>query len=416
MTGGTNTHSQSKAKVLLISTLDTKPTETQYLRSCLEEAGVQVIHMDPSIRRIVPGAEIGPEAIAAAAVTTIQAVRDLKHEGKCQAEMLRGAIKLALALHAREGLSGILCLGGSMGTGLGTTVMREFPYGLPKVMISTMASGFTTPFVGTRDIIMVNSVCDISGLNTLSRDIYRNAAIATAAMARDYSPSKPAGKPLVLITTLGTTEKSAARVRTELEAQGFEVMVFHSSGTGGATLDQLVRERPVSAVVDLSLVEIIDRFYGGLLAGLPDRASAAIDAGVPLILVPGNCDFIVGGPLEQARKQYPGRQMHAHNPQLTAIRTYKDEYVLLANELGEKLKIAKGSVTVYMPMGGLSSHDSPEGHLYDLRQTPVLAAELRRAIPAAIPVIERPEHINDAAFADLLVARVLEITGHRKNA
>jgi uncharacterized protein (UPF0261 family) len=416
MTGGTNTHSQSKAKVLLVATLDTKPTEAAYLRSCLEEAGVQVIHMDPSIRRVVPGAEIGPDAIAAAAGTTMQAVRDLNHEGKCQAEMLRGAIKLALELHEREGLSGILCLGGSMGTGLGTTIMRQFPYGLPKVMISTMASGFTVPFVGTRDIVMVNSVCDISGLNTLSRDIYRNAAIATAAMARDYKPSKPVEKPLVLVTTLGTTEKAAARVRQKLEAEGYEVMVFHSSGQGGATLDQLVRERPVAAVVDMSLVEIIDRFYGGLLAGPPDRSTPAIDKGVPLILVPGNCDFIVGGPIEQARKQYPDRKMHAHNPQLTAVRTYKAEYELLANELGEKLKNAKGNVTVYVPMGGLSAHDSPEGHLYDLSQTPVLAAELHRAIPAAIPVIERPEHINDAAFADLLVARVLEITHHGKPA
>lgn len=416
MTGASKSNTQSRPKVLLIATQDTKPTESAFLRRCLEDNGVAVIHMDPSIRKIVPGGEIGPEAIASAAGTTIEAVRALNHEGKCQAEMLRGAMKLALELHAREGLSGILALGGSMGTGLATTVMREFPYGLPKVMISTMASGFTTPYVGTRDIMMVNSVCDISGLNTLSRDIFRNAAVALAAMARDYQPTRPAGKPLVLIGTLGTTERCAARVRITLEEQGFEVMVFHTSGNGGATLDQLVRERPVAAVVDLSLVEIMDRFYGGLLAGPPDRSTPAIDKGVPLIMVPGNCDFIVGGPIEQAKKQYPGRMMHMHNPALTAIRTGKEEYVLLANELGEKLKNAKGSVTVYVPLGGLSSHDSPEGHLYDPTQPPILAAELRRAIRADVPVIERPEHINDAAFADLLAARVLEITGKRKPA
>jgi len=397
-------------RVLLIVTVDTKATEARFLRGCLEDAGVEVIHLDASIRRTVPGAEIGPDAIAAAAGTTIEQVRALKHEGKCQAEMVRGALKCAVELHQRTPLSGILAIGGSMGTGLGTAVMQQFPYGMPKIMVSTLASGFTAPYVGTRDITMMNAVCDISGLNTLSRDIYRNAAIATAAMARAYEPARPQTKPLVLISTLGTTERTALRIRLALEERGFEVMVFHTNGNGGATLDQLVRERPVAAVVDLSLIEITEHLVGGLCAGRPDRSKAAMDAGVPLILVPGNTDFMVGGPIEQAKLQFPGRRYHIHNAAMTAVRSGEDEYRRLADHLATLLQDSRGSVTMYVPLGGLSAHDSKEGYLYDPTLPPVLAAHLRRALPARVPLHELPHHINDPEFADALIARVLEIT------
>ncbi|MDT8400026.1 MAG: Tm-1-like ATP-binding domain-containing protein, partial [Pseudomonadales bacterium] len=248
----------AQPKVLLIATQDTKQTEARYLRDCLEQAGLQVFHLDPSIRPGPEGAEITPADIAAAAGTNMEAIRALNHEGQCQAMMLQGALICAHQLHEREGLSGILAIGGSMGTGLATTVMRSFPIGLPKVMISTMASGMTTPYVGTRDITMVNAICDIAGLNSISRDVYRNGALALAGMAHGYSPTPAEGKPLVLISTLGTTEKCCARVRLALEQKGFEVMVFHTTGAGGQALEAIVSERPVAAVVDMSLVEIID--------------------------------------------------------------------------------------------------------------------------------------------------------------
>ena len=179
----------AKPKVLLIMTLDTKELETRFVTECLEENGIDVYLLDASIRKTIDGgAAITPDQIAAAAGTTMPDIRSLNHEGKCQAIMIEGAIKCAQELHRRVGLSGVLGVGGSMGTSLGTAVMRTLPFGLPKVMVSTMASGMTKPFVGTRDIVMVHSVCDISGLNTITRSVFRNGALAVAGMAHaaDY--------------------------------------------------------------------------------------------------------------------------------------------------------------------------------------------------------------------------------------
>lgn len=211
--GEENLMPKAQPRVLLIVTQDTKEEEGRFLRECLEAAGCEVIHLDASVRRTVGGAEIGPSDIASAAGTTIEHVRAIGHEGKIQEVMIEGAIKCALEFNARAGLGGILSIGGSMGTTLGTAIMRAFPYGLPKIMISTLASGFTAPFVGLKDVTMMNSVCDISGLNSISREIFRNGAFGIAGMAHNYDPAPVGAKPLVLVSTLGTTERCMRRLR-----------------------------------------------------------------------------------------------------------------------------------------------------------------------------------------------------------
>lgn len=398
-----------KPKVLLIVTQDTKEVEARFLRECLEQAGVEVIHLDPSIRRTVGGAEISPDDIAAAAGTDMDAVRALNHEGKCQEVMIEGALKCAHKVHDEVGLSGILSIGGSMGTTLATVIMRSFPYGLPKVMISTMASGMTAPFVGTKDITMVNAVCDISGLNSITRDVYRNGALAAAGMARGYQPGREEGKPLVLVSTLGTTEKCCARVRTRLEEEGYEVMVFHTTGAGGQTLEAIVQERPVAAVVDMSLVEIIDLLNGGLCSAGPERAKAAPRKGVPTIFAPGNVDFIIAGPIDQAREQFPGKRYHVHNAALTAVRTEEKELKAFAEHMAGIVAEARGPVSFFVPLKGFSNHDSPQGHLHDLSLPPVLAEHLKKVMPAGV-TRELDYHMNDEEFADALVDQVLEYT------
>ncbi|MEO8115303.1 MAG: Tm-1-like ATP-binding domain-containing protein, partial [Phenylobacterium sp.] len=274
-------------KVLLIVTQDTKEEEARFVRQVLEGAGCAVIHLDASIRRTVGGAEISPEAVAAAAGQTIEAVRALGHEGKCQAVMIEGAVRLALETHAAEQLAGVLAIGGSMGTSLAGAVMQALPYGLPKMIVSTMASGFTAPYVGRKDIAMMNAVTDIAGINSISRDVYRNAALAVAGMARGYAPAAHSDKPLILMGTLGTTEQATRRIREALEGDGNEVMVFHTSGAGGPTMDSIAADREVAAVLDLSWTEIVDQMYGGLAAGGPDRGRPGLAKGVPTIFAPG---------------------------------------------------------------------------------------------------------------------------------
>ena len=397
-----------KPNVLLIATLDTKEQESRYIRDCLEKAGVDVFHLDTSIRKTVEGgAEIGPDEVAAAANKTMDEVRALRHEGKCQEVMIEGTMKCAHDLHRRVGLSGIIGLGGSMGTTLATTVMRSFPYCLPKVMISTMASGMTAPFVAAKDIMMVNPVCDIAGLNSITRSAYRNGALAVAAMAHDYRPIITEDKPLVAMSTLGTTDRCSVRVRQSLEELGYEVMVFHTLGTGGAAMEQIICERDVVAVVDLSLVEISEYLHNGLCSAGPDRGKAALEKGVPTILVPGNMDFLVAGPMADALARFPGKRYHIHNAALTAARAGAEEFRIDAEHLAKLVQGARGPVTVFVPLHGFSHHDSLEGHLHDPSLPPVFAAHLKRAMPGTVPVVEFENHINDAEFADAITAQVI---------
>lgn len=392
------------SRVLLIITQDTKEEEARFMRRTLEAAGIAVIHLDPSIRRTIGGAEIGPEQIAGAAGRTIDQVRALGHEGKCQEVMIDGALKLALDTHDRTPLSGILSLGGSMGTSLATTIMRAFPYGLPKLMVSTMASGFTAPYVGVKDIAMMNAVTDISGINSISRDVYRNAALAMAGMARGYDPAQRSERPLVLITTLGTTEKSVRRIREALEADGCEVMVFHSSGAGGPTLDSIAAERDVALVLDLSLTEIIDHLHGGLANAGPDRGKAGLRRGIPTIIAPGNADFIIAGPIGDAEARFPGKRYHVHNAALTAVRTGMAELRPLADHLAAMMAEAHGPVRMFVPLLGFSNHDSPDGHLLDLSVPGPFADYLKSVMPAHVPVEAIEAHFNDVAFSDAITA------------
>jgi uncharacterized protein (UPF0261 family) len=399
----------SKPNVLLIVTQDTKQEEAAFMRGILEAAGCAVIHLDPSVRMTVGGAEIAPEDVAAAAGQTIEGVRALGHEGKCQAVMTEGAVACALKAHADHGLSGVISLGGSMGTGLAGTVMQALPYGLPKLIVSTMASGFTQPYLGVKDIAIMNAVTDISGLNSISTEVFRNAALAVAGMAKGYVPKTGGDKPLVLMTTLGTTEKGIRPIREALEADGCEVMVFHSSGAGGSTLDGLAAERDVALVLDLSLTEILDHLHGGLADRGPDRGKAAIARGIPVVFAPGNADFIIGGPIDAAMAQFPGKKYHIHNPALTAVRTDLEDLEPLANHIAAMVKDAKGPVSFYVPLKGFSNHDSPYGHIHDPSIPPVFADYARTVMPTHVDFQTVDAHFNDDAFADAIIAKAREL-------
>lgn len=401
---------KNKNNVLLIVTRDTKNKEATFIRQQLEEAGVNVFHLDASVRRTVGEAELPPEVVAKAAGMTIEQVRDLKHEGKCLGVMMQGAIACAKELDKTHGVHGIIGLGGSMGTSLATSVMKAFKYGIPKVMISTMASGMTQPFVGNKDIAMFNSVCDISGLNSITRSVFTNAAVAVAAMAKNYSAREPEGKPLVMITTMGTTDKCSTMVRNNLEERGFEVMVFHSVGAGGLAMEEILSERGAAVVLDLSLLEISEHLHGGICSAGPERGMAALRQGIPTVLVPGNIDFLVSGPIDQAKVHFPGKRYHIHNPALTAVRAEAEEFIKDAEHFAEMVKQAQGPVCFYVPLKGFSNHDSPDGHLQDTTLPPVFADRLKQCVPASVPVHELQMHINDVEFAAALVEQVVEFS------
>jgi len=393
--------------ILLIVTQDTKKEEAAFLRECLESSGCNVIHLDPSVRGTIGGAEISPEDVATAAGTTLEEIRAIGHEGKIQGVMIEGSVKLALEAHAKHGLQGVLSIGGSMGTTLSTQVMQALPYGLPKVMISTLASGMTAGFVGVKDITMMNSVCDIAGLNSISREVFRNGAFGVAGMAKNYEPAGKSDKPLVLMSTLGTTETTMRNVRTALEADGCEVMVFHTTGNGGRTLEAIAAERDVAAIVDMSLVEINDFLHNGICAVGPERGTTGLKRGIPTIFVPGNVDFYVM-PSELATGDAPfgGRRYHIHNIALTAVRTTEADLNMLAEHIAEFMKVTDDPVELYIPLGGFSDHDSTVGNLYEPSLPPLFAEKCAEIMPSNVKVTAVDAHINDSEFSDILISAV----------
>ena len=399
--------------ILLIATLDTKIDEAEYVKKCLEEMGIDTLILDPSVRESGKReVTITPEDVAKAAGTTLEAVRALGHEGKALSTMTEGSIICAKALYERTEINGIISLGGSMGTGLGTAVMREFPFGLPKVMISTMASGMVKPYVGTKDIMMLHSVADIAGLNSITSSVLRNGASAVAVMAKSYQKSTEDQKPIIMMSMLATVESCSKMIRDEMEKIGYEVIIFHTSGTGGAAMDELILEKNVAAVVDLSIIEVTDYMYKGLFAATPDRCQSALKKEIPVFFATGNLDFMVGGPLEMAKQQFPGKRYHVHNAQLTAVRTGPEEMEEVAKYFGSAFSNIRQPTEFFIPLKGFSHHDSEQGHLHDLSMPPIFEELLRKHCPSDTPITALPYHINDAEFAAAITTSLKKALGH----
>jgi uncharacterized protein (UPF0261 family) len=394
--------------VLIIATMDTKGREALFLRACLEKAGIPALILDAGIRGESPvPVGINREKVARAGDKTLAEVQDMGHEGRALEVMINGALRCAQDLYGRGEIGGLISVGGSMGTTLGTGVMRSFPVGFPKVMISTMASRNTHDFVGTKDIFMLHSVCDISGLNRITNKVLHNGAMAMAGMMQHPHPSLSLEKPLVFISTLGTTEACAQKVRAHLERADKEVVVFHTVGAGGKAMEEMVLEEDVKAVLDLSLHEIADHVFGGDYDAGPERGASALQRGIPTILVPGNMDFLVTGPIKAAQQRFPNRAYHSHNAAITAVRTTHDEMEILAKAVADLCNGSKGPCAVFVPMGGFSAFDSKEGPLYDPAGPEIFAATLQKTLRADSSVHLLPHHINDLEFAATLI-RALE--------
>ena len=390
--------------VLIVAAMDTKGRETAYIMECLREVDMPFVLIDAGImgESSFP-ATIGREEVAQAGGMTLEGVRGLGSEGESLAVMIKGATAHALKLYQQGKIRGIIGLGGSMGSTLGTGVMRAFPIGFPKVMISTMASRDTRPFVGTKDILMLHSVCDLSGINSITEKVLRNGALAVAGMVRDSITFPAPSKPRVLISTLGTTERCMQTMKKALEDEGREVIVFHTVGSGGEAMEELIHEGDVETVIDLSLHELVDHFFGGDYDAGPKRGLAALQKGVPTILVPGNIDFLVAGPLATAKERFPGRTYHVHNAAITTIRTKKREVEFIAERVARYCREAKGPVSVAVPLKGFSAWDVKGGIFYDHAAVDIFVGVTKRELPQGVGLHLLPFHINDAEFAKALV-------------
>lgn len=387
--------------VLILATLDTKGREADFVRGILRALGVDVALVDTGcLGDSQVAADVAREDVYAAAGTTLAAVRARADRGEAVAAAARGAESIARRWHAEGRLSGVLGLGGGAGTTIATAAMRALPIGVPKLVISTLASGQVAHFVGSSDILMMNAVADIAGLNRISRAVLTRAAQAMAGMDRGGAlPVDPSDRPIVAASMFGVTTPCVERARARLEAAGCEVLVFHATGAGGRTLESLAASGMLAGVLDLTTTELADELVGGFLTAGPERLTAAGLHGVPQVVSVGALDMVNFHGEDSVPERFRGRTLYRHNANVTLMRTTPEECLELGREIGRKLAAARGPATILFPARGVSAIDRA-GQPFD---DSVARAQLLRGLREThgrTPLIELDLHINDLAFAD----------------
>ncbi len=395
--------------VYLFATLDTKGREAAFLRDALSAEGVAAVLVDtgcigePQVR-----ADVSREQVFEAAGTTLESLRKRGDRGEAVNAAARGAEAIARAAFARGELSGALGLGGSAGTTIGTAAMRALPLGVPKLMVSTLASGAVGHYVGTKDILMMHSVVDILGLNRISRTVLARAAQAMAGMAKGRMPETREDRPIVAASMFGVTTPCVERAREILEAAGCEVLVFHATGSGGRTMEALIEEGLVAGVLDVTTTELADELVGGVLSAGPERLTAAARRGIPQVVSVGALDMVNFLGYDTVPAQFKTRRLHRHNANVTLMRTTPEENAVLGAEIGGKLAVSEGPVVVLLPARGVSAIDRDGAPFDDPLARRALFAGIRDAA-GKVPVRELDLHINDKAFAEALAETLLEL-------
>jgi uncharacterized protein (UPF0261 family) len=401
--------------VLLIGTLDTKGVEFAFVRDRLRAAGAPVLVADAGVLgppAFVP--DVTREELFALAGASAEHLRAAADRGRAVELAAVGAAKLAAKLHKEGKLSGVMGLGGSAGTTIATAAMRALPVGVPKLVVSTLASGQVGPFVGTRDVTMMYSVVDVAGLNRVSRPVLENAAAAIAGMVtrpRDAAPTSD--KPLIAASMFGVTTPCVEAARKVLEAAGYEVLVFHATGTGGRTMEGLVRDGLVAGVLDVTTTELADELAGGILSAGPDRLTAAALANVPQVVSLGALDMVNFGPPDTVPDWYKHRLFYRHNPNVTLMRTTPEETDRLGKGVAEKTSASNAPTCVMVPLRGVSAIDAEGQPFWWPEADAALFQSLRNWVAPYVEVVERDEHINDAAFAEACARKLLELMARR---
>jgi uncharacterized protein (UPF0261 family) len=335
-------------------------------------------------------------------------VRKANDRGKAVELAAKGAAQLAKQLHSAGKLSGVLGLGGSAGTTVATAAMRAVPVGVPKLMVSTLASGDVRPYVGTRDVCMMYSVVDVAGLNRVSRLVLANAAAAMAGMVSREAQTSVSEAKVIAATMFGVTTPCVQEARSQLEAGGFEVLTFHATGTGGRTMEGLVRDGLVSGVLDITTTELADELCGGVMAAGVDRLTAAGLKGVPQVISVGALDMVNFGPPETVPERYNGRRFYQHNPSVTLMRTTPEENDQLGKQLAERACAASGPTAILLPLRGVSALDAEGKAFWWPEADDALFQSIRQWV-YGVEVIEADLHINDAAFAQVAAATLLRL-------
>ncbi len=395
--------------ILMIGTLDTKGREYAYIRDLIRERGHRPFVLDAGILGEPTFTPDSPAVrTAEAGGGSLAELRERRDRGHALEVMGLGARALAAQLAAEGKFDAVFAMGGSGGTSIGSTAMQALPVGLPKLILSTMASGDVGPYVGVKDITMMYSVVDVAGLNRVSRRVFANAAGAISGMADQVVATQAGEKPVIAATMFGVTTPCVDRFRARMDEAGYEVLVFHATGSGGRSMESLVSDGFVSGVADITTTEWCDELVGGVLSAGPDRLDAAARTGVPQVVSLGALDMVNFGPKETVPEQFRERTLYVHNPQVTLMRTTPEESARLGEIIAAKLNRTTGPTALFMPLKGVSMIDAEGMPFHD----PVADAALFDAIRghldrSRVELVELDLNINDPAFADAMADRLL---------
>jgi uncharacterized protein (UPF0261 family) len=397
--------------IVLVGTLDTKGVEYQFVRELLEARGLEILVVDAGVQSPSFVPDITSERVFAAAGASLAAIRQAGDRGQAVESAALGAARVVRELHDQGKVNGVLGLGGSAGTTIGTAVMRALPFGIPKVMVSTLASGQVRQWVGVRDIFMLHSVVDISGLNCVSRKVLTNAANALAGMVKHAAaePTDAPNKPLIAATMFGVTTPCVSACRQQLEADGYEVLVFHATGTGGLTMESFISDGLIQGVLDLTTTELADELVGGILSAGKDRLTAAGLRGVPQVISLGALDMVNFGPRDSVPESFAQRRFYQHNSAVTLMRTNPVENDQLGKEIAQKASAARGPTAVMVPLRGVSAIDSEGQPFWWPEADQALFQSLRNWMSPHVKLLEIDLHINDPEFARVAVATLAEL-------
>ena len=395
--------------IAIIGTFDTKGKEFAFLRDLIREQGLETLCIHTGAFEPSFEPDVTKDEVAAAVGASMKEIAEKKDRAFATDTMSRGAEKLIPELYAQGRFDGIISVGGSGGTSMATPAMRALPIGVPKVMVSTMASGNVSQYVGTSDIVMIPSVVDAEGLNAISMEIFSNAVNAIVGMVKNKKPRQDSGRPLLAATMFGVTTPCIKKAEEYLQSKGYEVLVFHATGTGGKTMEALVKGGFIKGVLDITTTEWCDELFGGVLNAGSERLEAAGACGVPQVVSVGALDMVNFGPMDTVPAQYKDRNLYKHNPTVTLMRTTVEENRKLGEVIAEKLNKAKSATVLMLPLKGVSAIDGEGQPFYGPEEDKVLFDTLRSNVGSNVELIEMDNNINDDEFALAAAKKLIEL-------
>lgn len=390
--------------------LDTKGADYEFLAQSIQSHGVNTLTVDFGVMGDPPFVpEVTNVEVARAAGVDLSSLRESKDKSRAMRVMADGLARILSRLHDERKLDGVCGMGGSSGTTILSAGVRGLPIGVPKLLVSTVAAGDVSAYIGSADVTLMHSVVDVAGLNRVSREIYTNAAAAIAGMVEATRPKREAEKPLVAASMFGNTTACIDRARALLNRAGCEVLVFHATGTGGRTMQRLATEGLLTGLLDLTTTELADEVCGGVFSAGPERVRIGESHAIPVVLVPGCVDMCNFGPRESVPSKYQSRLLYEWNANVTLMRTTVEENRRIGELIAETANRCRGPAVVLLPLRGVSMLDSPGGPFWDEAADRACFDRIRSRLNSQIPVIEIDANINDPIFADRATQVFLEL-------